>query len=168
MAMVAWPFGAVALSASDRKMPLPLPLEPEPRTPNVPMVLLLSVPLKEVATVEPAMGAPICNVMALPLAPVIVLLEALKVVLLNPAKVRLLPPMLLFAWLLLMVLFWKIVSIATLCVAVGSTPVKLAALPGEPTNVLPVTVELTVELPLAARRATTVRAALACGVPIKL
>src|ERR1044072_6132915 len=96
-------------------MPLPLPLEPEPRTPNVPMVLLLSVPLKEVATVEPAMGAPICNVMALPFAPVIVLLDALKVVLLKPAMVRFEPPMLLFAWLLLMVLFWKIVGGGGVC-----------------------------------------------------
>src|ERR1044072_1263223 len=123
MAIVALPLGAVALSASDRKMPLPV-AEPEFWTPPVPMVLLLSVPLKEVATVEPAMGAPICNVMALPFAPGIVLLDALKVVLLKPAMVRFEPPMLLFAWLLLMVLFWKIVSIATLCVAVGSTPLK--------------------------------------------
>src|ERR1044072_2013468 len=124
MAIVAWPFGAVALSASDRKMPLPLPLEAEPRTPNVRVVLLLSVPLKEVATVEPAMGAPICNVMALPFAPVIVLLDALKVVLLKPAMVRFEPPMLLFAWLLLMELLWIILALATLCVAVGSTPLK--------------------------------------------
>ena len=46
---------------------------------------------------------------------------------------------------------------------------KLAALPGVPTKVQPVTVEFSRVFPLLARRATTVSAALATdGVPVKL
>src|ERR1051326_8872289 len=110
--MVATPFGAVVLSANEKKMPLPV-CEPEPGTPTVPIVLLLIVPLMFVAMVEPPTGAPICNVIVLPLAPLKLLPETLKVSPLKSASFNPKPPIVLKAWVFVTVLFWKMTSIAT-------------------------------------------------------
>src|SRR5690348_9677935 len=109
MANVAWPLGAVVLSAKDKKMPLPL-FEPESTTPLTPIVLLLIVPLRFVAMVEPAIGAAICNVIVLPFASRKLLPETLNVIPLKSASFNPKPPILLKAWVFVTVLFWKMTS----------------------------------------------------------
>src|ERR1051325_501433 len=96
IANVAWPLGAVVLSPRDKKIPLPL-AEPEFGTPVTPIVLLLIVPLRLVAIVEPATGVAICSVTVLPLASRKLLPDTLKVIPLKSASFNPKPPILLKA-----------------------------------------------------------------------
>src|SRR5678815_1215446 len=139
IAKVATPFGAVVLSPKDKKMPLPV-FEPESTTPFTPIVLLLIVPLRLVAIVEPATGVAICSTIVLPLASRKLLPDTLKVIPAKLASFNPKPPMVLNAWVFDTALFWKMTSIVTDVVVLGSWPVKFTTSPGEPVKVDPVTV----------------------------